>query len=375
MHERQHRVFGLDLLRAIAILTVVYSHGGHFFQNYAYGYRYDYFSFDGVSFFFVLSGFLIGRILIRSVDSSSFNMATLLNFWSRRWFRTLPNYFLVLLLLIGGYSILGLPIDANLYPYFLFAQNIASPHPDFFPEAWSLAVEEWFYLGFPLVLYAVTKGKISKRSMIALSICAFIVLITLLRAYKASQLGLTDLHQWDLVFRKQVVTRLDSMLYGVGGAYLSMYHSTLWLRFKNPAFCLGLAIILIDKLLYGSAFYRNYFCFTAVAVGILCLLPKLSIWTRESGGVVTRFVTFISVISYAMYLLNLTVVQALGGEIVKRLWPDPDLHPMLQYVIYWAMTIGLSYALYYFFERHMTDLRDRWRPPPRRSISAQPTDG
>src|SRR6185437_6603625 len=92
------RIYGLDLLRAYAILAVVASHGQSFLQpdnilRKAIGRLYT----DGVSVFFVLSGFLIGSILLKTINEQEFNSKKLLHFWIRRWFRTLPTYFLFLI--------------------------------------------------------------------------------------------------------------------------------------------------------------------------------------------------------------------------------------------------------------------------------------
>jgi len=93
-----NRVYGLDILRCIAILLVVYSHGTSFFSPKIAGYL-DYIVFDGISMFFVLSGYLIGTILIKELENKGFSKKILFNFWKRRWYRTLPNYFLVLTIL------------------------------------------------------------------------------------------------------------------------------------------------------------------------------------------------------------------------------------------------------------------------------------
>src|SRR4051794_27322921 len=90
------RVFGLDILRALAISFVVIGHGGKLLPDNLKKVT-DFFVIDGVSIFFVLSGFLIGGIFIRKITKNGFNKEILLDFWIRRWFRTLPNYFLVLI--------------------------------------------------------------------------------------------------------------------------------------------------------------------------------------------------------------------------------------------------------------------------------------
>ena len=89
-----NRVFGLDLLRCGAILLVL---SVHFVEsitpNEVTKFYFTYLHVDGVGLFFVLSGFLIGTILIKDFLKYGISFSTLLNFWKRRWFRTLPNYY------------------------------------------------------------------------------------------------------------------------------------------------------------------------------------------------------------------------------------------------------------------------------------------
>ncbi|KNB60135.1 acyltransferase family protein [Chryseobacterium sp. Hurlbut01] len=95
---QQNRIFGLDILRAAAILFVMITHTNNFMLRDIYFYAKM--IYDGVGIFFVLSGFLIGRILIIQLEEHQCNMKNLLHFWMKRWSRTLPNYFLFLFLLI-----------------------------------------------------------------------------------------------------------------------------------------------------------------------------------------------------------------------------------------------------------------------------------
>src|SRR5659263_324332 len=92
------RIFGLDILRALAIMFVVIEYGSYLLPQKLRTIS-DFFVFDGVSIFFVLSGFLIGGILIKLIDKNGFNFSILKTFWIRRWYRTLPNYFLILIAL------------------------------------------------------------------------------------------------------------------------------------------------------------------------------------------------------------------------------------------------------------------------------------
>ena len=96
-----NRVYGLDILRAMAILFVVFAHGSYLLRKVLPIDLVNIFVLDGVAIFFVLSGFLIGGILIRQFDQRRMDGRGLSQFWIRRWFRTLPNYYLVLLILVG----------------------------------------------------------------------------------------------------------------------------------------------------------------------------------------------------------------------------------------------------------------------------------
>ncbi|MBI2800953.1 MAG: acyltransferase [Gammaproteobacteria bacterium] len=260
MKSGENRVFGLDVLRAFAVLFVVWGHGVYLIGHSVSKSLYMLPVFDGVTIFFVLSGFLIGRILLRTVTKDEFDGRLLVEFWVRRWFRTLPNYFAVLIFLIISFDFLGLPKTANPAPYFFFLQNIVSPHPDFFSEAWSLAVEEWFYLVIPIPLYLSTRLRnINRHRLILFLIVAVIVLVTAFRLYRAHHFNYTTLEAWDGAQRKTVLTRLDSLMFGVFGAYLSLYRERFWRDFAGKGLVLGIALLLIDKFyLTHSMFYVNY---------------------------------------------------------------------------------------------------------------------
>ena len=173
----QNRIFGLDLYRSLAIILVVAGHGQSimpFFQLIRAG------GFYGVELFYVLSGFLIGSILIKLFsDSNSYDLKCVTTFWIRRWFRTIPNYllFLTLNIVVWGSTVFVLP-------YFFFLQNFAWPCPSFMGESWSLAVEEWFYISIPLWFYVIgraLRGKIAHKNMLLSAVVLYILVITILR--------------------------------------------------------------------------------------------------------------------------------------------------------------------------------------------------
>lgn len=365
-----NRVFGLDVLRALAVLFVVYEHGYYQVAGTISYTIYNIPVFDGVTFFFVLSGFLIGRILLRTIVKDNFNGKMLLEFWIRRWFRTLPNYFLILTFIVISYHFLNRPQPNDLLLYYLFAQNIATPHPAFFTEAWSLTIEEWFYLAIPIPLYLSTKLKnINQLRLIPYYIILIIVMVTVFRLYRVQLFNYATIADWDLSLRKQVVTRIDSLMFGVLGAYISLYQTQFWNDHANKSFVIGIFLVILNKVLvYGyligiSLFYLNYFSLTVSAVGTLLLLPKLSLW-KESRSRLATVITFVSLISYSMYLLNLTPVQVIILPIVMSfLWDFCSVcgHGASSvYITYWIITIVGAFLVYQYFEKPMTALRDKW---------------
>src|SRR5919108_5666871 len=108
--EYDKRIVGLDIVRALAILMVLFYHSREMlaglisipFIGYLTGKIIAItvpFGHLGVEMFFVLSGYLIGGILIKEFNKNdNLNFNNITSFWKRRWLRTLPNYFLILVL-------------------------------------------------------------------------------------------------------------------------------------------------------------------------------------------------------------------------------------------------------------------------------------
>ena len=366
------REFGLDLLRALAILFVVYGHGLHLVSPDLPVNLLAVPVLDGVTLFFVLSGFLIGRILLKTINHEQFNGSMLLQFWIRRWFRTLPNYYLVLTLIILATLLIGdqtPPIPSNMAAYYLFSQNLAWPHPEFFGEAWSLAIEEWFYLTIPIPLLLISKSKkIDLHRFMWLYIFIVIIATVSLRIYLVSIHGYANEHDWGYGLKMQVVTRMDSLMFGVLGAYLSLYHKEIWAKAAHPLiFWTGVGLLVFDRIMRldtDGMVYLNYFALSVTPIATLMLLPKLSAW-HSMPGPVGKAITFISIISYSMYLINQalvaeTLIPYLMPGLMHLLWRFSDHANLIQYLLFWFFTIAGSATLYRFYEKPMTHLREHF---------------
>lgn len=358
------RVFGLDILRCLAILFVVIGHGNYLLPTKISNII-NYFIFDGVSIFFVLSGFLIGGILIKEIENKDISFKLILNFWKRRWFRTLPNYFLILIILYILSTLFDNDFDGirSIARYFIFSQNLFRPHPGFFSEAWSLSIEEWFYLLTPLIiLFTSVTLKSSKKHTLIITASLVIIAVTVFRFHRFLNVTINDMGDWDLIFRKQVFTRLDSLMYGVIGAYFAYYYKSNWLQYKKTLFLIGFVILVFPKFISFNNFGTIYFCvfsFSMNAIGTLFLIPYLSEFKKIKNALIHKIVTYISLISYSMYLINLSIVKKWILNNVQIEDISSYLLIIIKYFLYWFLTIILSILIYKYFEIPTTKLREK----------------
>ena len=342
--SKNGRVFGLDLLRSIAILLVLLAHGDFLLERNFPNYH-GIWIIDGVDVFFVLSGFLIGGILLKEF-SKGLGQIHVFTFWKRRWYRTLPNYFLVLVLLIA-INILWLKNNAcgpQLWKYFLFAQNLLYPVGSFFPESWSLSVEEWFYIFLPLlciILTVITKNFVRSFLLTALLLITFSLSY---KIYKSFQF-IPDFGVYDQYFKKVVVARLDSLAMGVLGAYWLFSFPQNFFSSKYFKFWAGIVLIIIS-IVYPFNQLKlilNSFMFSAGVLLCFPLCASLKEYPRYLGD----GILYISVISYSLYLFHFSIVMwfLVGVDVYSSTFGT-----IWHYLLYFLLSFILSTINYKYFE-------------------------
>lgn len=368
MSDTTQRIFGLDLMRAMAISMVLCSHilwiynpaDGIIRQLFAL------FGFLGVEFFFVLSGFLIGKIIYKIFIREEFAIENVFGFLKRRWFRTLPNYFLVLLINIVITISLGYSIP-KLASYFVFLQNGFSKMSTFFPESWSLSVEEWAYILLPmslLVLSVLVKPKNKSRFFLIMTLLLIALFIFFKFLYNF-KIETTNLDEWNMSLKSVMIYRLDAIFNGVLCAWISINCKEGWEKYKLPSAVIGILIMMF--MYFGMGVLRilpenyplvwNVIYLPLASLSIAFFMPFFS-QLEMSIGIIKKPIEFVSKVSYSIYLLHYSVIMQL-----LMLFVDREKTSLLQLhlitAFYLTATLSISYIFYRFYEKPMMDLRDK----------------
>ena len=353
-------VFGLDLIRALAVAMVLFTHASFLFVPVVH----DLSVFDpwwlpgqlGVELFFVLSGFLIGGILATEAERGDLDVR---QFWIRRWLRTLPNYylFLVLNLVLERYATGAWP---HAWSYVLFWQNLAWPNPPFYPESWSLAVEEIFYLVAPLLI-VLARGRLGRwMQPIPLIVLGILVFTGIRIAYVLH--GNPD---WDAGVRKVTLVRLDAIAYGVL-AIVIVRRYAMSVRTAAVIAALGVVGTAISVWIClawprDASFFARTFLFNLIPLSFAAFLPLAAQWKRSG---LPRFaelsVTKLALWSYALYVSHLGLLRLLLGPFGWK--GATPVQCLVQALAYAAIAIALSALVYRLYERPWLRLRDRIAP-------------
>jgi peptidoglycan/LPS O-acetylase OafA/YrhL len=347
MSER--RVASLDALRGLAAFSVAIPHffmAVHIHERLA-----ENLSILGVEIFFVLSGFVLApQIIGIIIDRPS--LSNLYIFWVRRWMRTIPAYLVALTMITVMSRHL---LSADFLRYATYTQNLfyQSNVEDYFPIAWSLSIEEWFYLIFPLFLAAVA-SMIGRRAASAwIGGLLFVALITVLRTVFG------DTQHWGEDVRRVVAFRMDA----IGWGFL---FNLVWTRTKrldgisiaasaSVLTACGVGAIWATSVLSNGhgQLLEALFPFYASAFGAAAILLSLKLSkTVETRPVFDEAGYFLGRISYSVYLFHLVALEALV-RLSGLSWP-------FSLAIFIAVTMLVAWLIYTAIEAPILSLRPRF---------------
>jgi len=316
----KNRNIGLDIVRSVAITLVLICHSGFFLVDTDT----TVITFLGVlsvEIFFVLSGFLIGRIMINSIVEES-SLLSLKKFYISRWLRTLPVYYMMLIItaLVKKQQI---PISC-----FFFVQNFNEVNLNFLPVSWSLSIEEWFYLLVPFILFIMVKFRSTKRTKKNIFFSVSFVLCIIPFGLRIFSVFNNEL-PWDFAVRKQIFLRLDAIMMGVLLAGIKFYISDIYNRISKSIICLVCSVV--GFIVLGIIYY-NYLgradnfnsseLWKIVWFSVLPFLSCLLVMYMENskyinevlrGKTITKYIYNLSVLSYALYLIHWNIFEQVSA--------------------------------------------------------------
>jgi peptidoglycan/LPS O-acetylase OafA/YrhL len=351
MSRAAERIIGLDLVRAAAIIMVLLAHMAILPAiPKSISLRIGECGLVGVETFFALSGFLVGGILYRSYTRRSLS---LVRFWRLRWLRTVPAYLVYLLLnaiYVGRYKAISW---SEIWPFLLYVQNLCWPHPYFFPEAWSLAVEEWFYLLAPLLLIGSSWCLPARRGFMSMA-CILMVLPLVARCVFVA---FAD-PSWDEGVRKVALFRLDAIGVGVLIACFNEEGAFENRAIRQTLAILGLALVIFCVgFVWSSSPSHSFFARTGLLfvcpLGAALMLPLFARITTLPGRFVPAAIRWIATISYSAYLCNMLVRSVVMNS--RFQW----IPPAWQVVLYLVGTLTVATLSYMIVERPFMQLAKR----------------
>jgi peptidoglycan/LPS O-acetylase OafA/YrhL len=343
----------LDALRGAAALSVAIPH--YFLFQGLKSPVLEFISIMAVEVFFVLSGFVLARQLIQCVNSRLWR--DVITFYMRRWMRTLPPFLVVLILLAAA---TGQLFGTEFWKYALFIRNfvVISSNNDFFMPAWSLAVEEWFYVLFPLFLITL------RRCGLSILISAFVFIGLLLAAKVAYLLIAPDLFT---VARRIVVVRLDAIAFGfvlavVAPALMARRESALIALLVLCATSLA-ACVWATREHYVFVFLYVAPAFAVTVIGLTFLNERAVAGNR----MIAKAASFGANTSYMIYLVHTLLIIRLAS--LRNL-----IEPSLHFAIYVALLFSICAIFFVTIEASILRARPRYGSAPS-GLAPTPTHG
>jgi peptidoglycan/LPS O-acetylase OafA/YrhL len=349
--REQRYVAEIDGLRAIAVLAVMLFHGELGLPG----------GYVGVDVFFVISGYLITGLILQDVEADRFQLLT---FWERRVRRIMPALVPVLLACVAAGWCRLFPFDfkqlgASVFAQALLISNVNLWHASgYFAEAselkpllhtWSLAVEQQFYVLFPLLFTLLGRWTRQRLRLVLALLAAMSFGLSVYLSFAEPSLNFYSLpsRAWELLL----------------GAYLAAMPvrpaGARWL--DELVGWGGVAAIGAAMLCYGRGTR-----FPGSAALLPCLGAALTIWATASRcTILGRLlsvppVTFIGMISYSLYLWHWPLL-------VFARYSSPDPIPGPWRLLLLLASVGLATLSWMFFE---TPIRKRWIFPTRGHIFA-----
>jgi peptidoglycan/LPS O-acetylase OafA/YrhL len=361
------RIHGLDTLRALAVTLVVLHHYTLFVSvEPTFGWVGE-MGWAGVDLFFALSGYLIGQQIFAGLGSA--RGFSLPRFYARRLLRTLPNFWVVLALYALWPAWRGGAPMLPLWQYLTFTQNIHLEPGTAFSHAWSLCIEEQFYMLLPALAVAGAvlgrRGASLRWAWAALLAAVAAGMAARAAAWFDGRHAANGLHHYYKYIYYSSWCRCDELLAGVALALLKHRDPALWTRIAAH----GNALLAAGSAAIGFAFWwflADHYAFAQTVFGypLLALGCALLILAALAPGSLLHRVRVpgaasLALWSYAVYLTHKQVcilvaapLRAAGHGAGSPLTIGAGL----------LLSLAAGWLLYALVETPFMRLRARWVP-------------
>ncbi len=325
------KIYSLDLLRGFAGYGVATTHYMYFVKDKI---NFEYYSFIFVEIFFILSGFVLSKQLIKVYN----NKSHLKIFYLRRLFRTIPLYLIALIF----YTAISNNFNYDFFKFLFFVQKII---PDFvsdnyFMVAWSLSIEEFFYLIFPIYLILLRKFQAAHLAIF------FIIVLSVIKIISHENFSNDFLRTGTLI-------RLDSIALGF---LLGIYIESI-AKFKKVIALLTFLILMIF-VNYQSTFINEnslntvYFIFLSQFFSILILVFFYNLEFLLKTDILKKICSKVATQTYSVYLFHLIIMHFLIML---------DINLINNIFVYFILLFIVSSIIFKYIEKPILLLRPKYK--------------
>ena len=363
-NKDQNKLYGLDHLRAFAITYVFifhYRYFGHPDWEPALGK----FGWTGVDLFFVLSGFLIAGQLFSAVAKGK--PIPLREFFTKRFFRIIPPFLVVLFIYFAFPYAREWGKPSPLWRYLTFTLNFNLDLKKYstFSHAWSLCVEEQFYLILPLCFWLFTYFKAGTKAVYLIAflfIAGFVLRIWCWDNQVAPLISSGNMRAlWNQYVYYPTYNRLDGLLTGVSIAGLFTFYP----QIKNWANRYNVLLMLTGLLGLVAAYFvcadresfnTGTYGFLVVSLAYGLILAAFVSPANILYRVKSKVTSLIATLSYSLYLVHKIVIHLTQTLLAKA---GMDINSTLMMLICITTSIAAALLMRYAVEKPALKLRDR----------------
>jgi len=322
------------------------------------------FGWTGVDLFFVLSGFLISSQLFSQIKQGktiSFKL-----FFLKRFFRIIPAFWFVVAIYFLFPSFHERESLSPLWKFLTFTQNFGLDikQSGTFSHAWSLCVEEHFYLFLPILLIVLQLTNQFKRAywlLIGLFIFGFLMRIYCWNNYFLPNMdkGSPWLYWYKYIYYP-TYNRLDGLLAGVAIAALYQFLPNLWSKISKYGNSLAAFSLLLLTAAYflcyeEESFYATIFGFPLIAIGYGIMVMSAISPTSFLYKFNSRLTTWIATLSYSIYLTHKGIIHVAQGLLSNEL----EINSNLMLFICILISVCAAWLLNLTIERPFMKLREK----------------